>query len=470
LVLGGVAAGDADARVARLRESARRAGVILEESPTPLDAEARRRFAAELSAADILCFAGVDAWDRIPDLEGLTSAVASRCRTGQIALCGELPQNAEAARAAGVPVLSVVVPVHDAAASLPPLLASLEASAFPRASWELVVVDDASSDESAALAAAHCDVLIRLTGTPRGPSYARNRGAEVARGAYLLFLDADVVVEPETLERTVARLEADPGLAAVTGVYGHVTPARTLASSYRTAFDHFQQVRSAGEVDSFFGACGAVRRSAFLDAGMYDEWRFARPQIEDVELGHRLREAGHRIVLDPGISVTHGRRWTVGSLLRDEFVHRTVPGVRVLGPRWNVFRAPTLRGAKWQYSTMLASVVVAAFLVMQLVLGGVWWLGAVPATGVMLALEWPLLATFARLRGIAFVVVAAPLHLLITATNGVAYAWGGVLRSVFGEPRPAPLLEAWAEVQLEAWPPMPRKPLPIRFPAPRTEP
>src|SRR5678815_5150111 len=63
---------------------------------------------------------------------------------------------------------------------------------------------------------------------------------------------------------------------------------------------------------------------------MYDEWRFSRPQIEDVELGYRLSAHGHRILLQPEIQVTHLKRWTFRGMLKADFMDRGVPWARLL--------------------------------------------------------------------------------------------------------------------------------------------
>src|SRR5690606_25302334 len=86
-------------------------------------------------------------------------------------------------RLTAVPRLSVIVLAHNAAALLPDTLAALGRSSLPRDQWELLVVDDASTDDTAAVATAlGADRVIRLSGSPRGPGGARNAAAAVAAG------------------------------------------------------------------------------------------------------------------------------------------------------------------------------------------------------------------------------------------------------------------------------------------------
>ena len=126
------------------------------------------------------------------------------------------------------PFLSVIVPVHDGAHVIPTSLDALCGSEFPRDSWELIVVDDASRDDTAAVAARYADAVIRIPGRPHGPAYARNRGAEVARGDVLVFIDADVVVHGDTLSRT--RAAALPSKLGSRGCRGSGWRATTTGS------------------------------------------------------------------------------------------------------------------------------------------------------------------------------------------------------------------------------------------------
>lgn len=123
------------------------------------------------------------------------------------------------------PLVSVVTPFRDAAATLGATVASLRAQTFPR--WEAILVDDGSTDGSAALveAVAAEDGRLRLVRAPswQGAAEARNLGIDAARGRYVAFLDADDLWLPEKLAFQVPRLEA--GAAIVFSSYRRVDPA-----------------------------------------------------------------------------------------------------------------------------------------------------------------------------------------------------------------------------------------------------
>ena len=82
--------------------------------------------------------------------------------------------------------------------------------------------------------------------------------------------------------------------------------------------------------ETFWAGLGAVRRNAFLDVGGFDERRFPRPSIEDIELGMRLVAGGASILLEPRIQGKHLKKWTLAEMIRTDFAVRGVPWVGLL--------------------------------------------------------------------------------------------------------------------------------------------
>src|SRR5262245_59310516 len=80
---------------------------------------------------------------------------------------------------------------------------------------------------------------------------------------------------------------------------------------------------------TFWSGCGAIKRSVFLKSGGFDT-RYDRPCIEDIELGARLYKAGHRIIINKGIQVTHLKRWNLWSMLKADVLDRGIPWTELI--------------------------------------------------------------------------------------------------------------------------------------------
>ncbi|MGO9468697.1 MAG: glycosyltransferase family 2 protein [Isosphaeraceae bacterium] len=227
---------------------------------------------------------------------------------------------------ASAPLISVVVPVRNNPQELRLCLERLFASTYT--SYEVIVVDDASTDETAQVAADLGAKVLRL-GSRRGPAGARNRGAEMARGEYLFFLDSDVCVHPETLQELHDTFVRDPDLDAAFGSYDTQPTAENVLSAYKNLFHHFVHQDSDERATTFWSGCGAVRRSVFSKMGGFSA-RYERPSIEDIELGRRLHAAGHRIMLNKRMQVTHLKRWTLWSIIKTDVRDRGVPWTELM--------------------------------------------------------------------------------------------------------------------------------------------
>lgn len=362
------------------------------------------------------------------------------------------------------PYLSIIVPVKNGQMVLPIMLGNLVRSELPRESWELIVIDDGSTDDSPAIASEYADLVIRLPGRSRGPGYARNRGVERARGECVVFLDSDVVVRPDTLSRIAATMSSRPDVDAVFGAYCDEPAAAGVVSQYRNLLHHYTHDQEPGEAQTFWAGCGCIRRSVFVAVGMYDEWRFSRPQIEDVELGYRMSAHGYHILLQPEIQVTHLKRWTFRGMLKADFMDRGVPWARLLaeqrallGPAALKAKTLSLR-AKEKSNTffvclglLLLAISVPPKDHLLATLGALCLL-------VVIIRGTSLYAFFRRKRGLVFAICGVVLHMIYYLTAAVSVMWGAFLALLVGEPKPDPAVEAFSELNLAAWPPVPRDP------------
>jgi hypothetical protein len=314
-----------------------------------------------------------------------------------------------------------VIPVRDGASDLGRCLRGLRDSSW--ADYELIVVDDGSADDSAAVATAAGARVLRH-GRPLGPAAARNAGVEAARADLVFFLDADVVPHRETLARALAHFGRHPELSALFGSYDREPAARGVVSQFRNLLHHFvhQEGTFDGEMrpaHTFWTGCGAIRRDVFRALHGFDPTLYRRPAIEDIELGYRLTRAGHPIALARDVLATHLKRWTLASMVRTDIFQRGVPWTLLL-LRSGVAESD-LNVRPDQRLCVLANAVGLAGLLLA---------PAVPAALLLTLLNLLVLAAvnrrfygfLRRLRGPGFVVPAFALHYLYFCCCGVSVA------------------------------------------------
>jgi glycosyltransferase involved in cell wall biosynthesis len=353
--------------------------------------------------------------------------------------------------------LSVIVSIHDSERTLREVLFAIRASELRPDWYEVIVVDDASTDGSVAIAARYADTVVKLNGRRSGPAYARNRGVEQARGQVIAFVDDDVVVRPETLPRMLAILADHPEVDAVSASHADSSGAPNFVSQYWNLLLRFGEQRHSGRCAQFAPGCGAVRRAAFLKAGMYDEWRFATACLENVELGARLLGAGQEVLLSSELKVSHLKKWELDSVcqevwLRSRLLARSLGYMRTstAAPSEVVF---TLSRALTPAVAVLGILMLAAAFVPAPHAGA----KAGAALLALLLTNLPVHRFYASARGLGFAILSAPLHIFVQIVAAVALCTGWILRDVFGDVSPDATTQAYSEVGLEIWPPIPRR-------------
>jgi len=354
-------------------------------------------------------------------------------------------------------LLSVVVAVRDATSTLSEVLAAIRSSDLPRDAYELIVVDDASTDGSVAIAARYADTVVKLRGRRSGPAYARNRGAELARGAVLAFVDGDVVVRRDTLPLMLHTLDARQDIDAVSASRADSSGAHNFVSQYWNVLLRFGEQRHSARCAQFAPGCGAVRAKAFFSAGMYDEWRFATACLENVELGERLLSTGHGVLLSSELKVTHLKRWDFRSVFREVWLRSRLLA-RSLGYSRMSAAVPsdvvfTLSRALTPAVALLATLMLAAAFVPSPHTGTK---GGAALLGLLLT-NLPVHRFYARTRGLGFALLSAPVHIVVQIVAAVALCTGWILRDVFGDVSPDAATQAYSEVGHEVWPPVPRR-------------
>ena len=211
------------------------------------------------------------------------------------------------------PAVSVIIPAHNAAGRLPTLLAALGAQSADRDTFEVIVADDASSDETASVVE-HSNVA-RLVSAPacRGSYAARNLAIAQARGSVFAFTDTDCTPATDWIANGLAALEHDEIVAGRVNIQiGERPTAATLLDIARRHIDQQHRVTHYG-----FGATANLwmRRRVIDEIGPFRDDLISGG---DAEFGHRAQAAGLSLRYAEEVLVTHPTRSHAKDLLRKQ--------------------------------------------------------------------------------------------------------------------------------------------------------
>lgn len=219
--------------------------------------------------------------------------------------------------------VSIVIPTYNRCATLLDCLAALDQQTFDKASIEIIVVDDGSSDETAARVTALLDRggarLKYVHQTNRGPAAARNLGVSNSSGELLLFLGDDIIATPQFVEQHVQGHAANPAReVAILGktVWSpslHVTPLMHWLEDSGMQFDYGALDRGKQPAAlHFYTSNISLKLPFFLQHGGFDE-DFPHAAYEDIELALRMEKGGLRIIYRPEALAYHDHATTFES-------------------------------------------------------------------------------------------------------------------------------------------------------------
>ena len=223
----------------------------------------------------------------------------------------------------GAPIISLIVPTFNRLPILKKCLTALEAQTFPAKHFEVIVIDDGSSDGTEAMMQQYHPRfrLQYLRQANSGTGAARRNGLALANGEYLLLMNDDTICDPDLLEQHM-RVQRD----LVSERWAVLGNFEYPAEAHRRAFTHFLRTSSFmfPQIDmeagfpypySHFITCNlTIRRQAVVEAGSFDS---TYKLSEDTELGIRLFEMGYGVLYHPAAHAWHDHLpYAVGNLIR----------------------------------------------------------------------------------------------------------------------------------------------------------
>ena len=195
--------------------------------------------------------------------------------------------------------VSVIVPTFNRVQSLRKTLVKLDAQTQPHDRFEVIVVDDGSTDETPEIEKEHFTFPLRyVRQANQGSAAARNRGAEQSRGEILIFIDDDILAEPEYIEGLVDEHRRQAKLVGMGSLFTHLNGdvtmfARTFAQTFAPPMNGLESSPAA------FTDCTtnnlSVERQAFFEIGMMQDVAGDGPTWwGDIDFGYRAMRAGYQ--------------------------------------------------------------------------------------------------------------------------------------------------------------------------------
>jgi len=220
--------------------------------------------------------------------------------------------------------VSVIVPVYNRASEVHKCLDALINQTYPREQYEIIVVDDYSTDDLKEVVEAYPSVQYVLNSLEFCLPAARNMGIARAKGEIIVFLDDDAIVEKEYIEKIVDVFRSNEGIGGVTGrlkdveiqeikkgflgrimalyakifgVSGFFSSQKGVGRVLETGFliSNFEQHRVLSQVEWLSGCNMSYRKKAVEEVGLFDPRFDGHSYFEDADFSYRILKKGYRL-------------------------------------------------------------------------------------------------------------------------------------------------------------------------------
>jgi GT2 family glycosyltransferase len=228
---------------------------------------------------------------------------------------------------AAIERFAVIVPAYNASATIGDCLQAISSSTTKPS--EVIVYHDGLTENLSGIARALHVRVISNPGGVVGPARGRNIAARESTCEILIFVDADVIVADDAFRLLLDEIVSDREIWAAFGSYDQTPRVTRRTALYANLRHHWIHQSGEREAVTFWAGLGAVRRDAFWTVGGFNE-RTTAPEIEDIELGAKLKREGGRIRLVPEAMGKHCKDWTIAQLWRTDIFRRAIPWAMLL--------------------------------------------------------------------------------------------------------------------------------------------
>jgi len=299
--------------------------------------------------------------------------------------------------------LSVVVRVYNSSGTLRKCLEAIRVSDFN--DYELIVIDDASTDSSADIAREYADKVVSHK-CRKGLAASQNAAFAQASAGIIVNVDSDVIIPPYALSRIKHYLDQNPNRGALTGLLSKGRETGGFFTQYKNLYMNYTFSKLPERVSFLYGSLFAVRKGVLTNC----DTTFRR--ATDTELGQQLFARGVPIGFSKELEVEHLKQYSMMSFFQNDFKVSFYWSRLFIGNRgWKQLgRGGT--GFAHAGKGQLIAVITAPLAVMLCVLP---WIGLSICVGTICIWgisSWPLLMFLLKERGLGFFLFAVPITFL----------------------------------------------------------
>jgi GT2 family glycosyltransferase len=210
--------------------------------------------------------------------------------------------------------ISVVIPTRNDLENLRKCIDYIKASS--RKPFEILVIDDASVTDLRKMITEDNVTVIRLN-KQSGPARARNVGAQTAKGDVILFLDSDVFIDNDTLDKITFEFENNLE-DAVVGIFDDYRKYKSFFGDYKNLWMKYSYENITKRAALFYTSLAAIKKDVFLNVGGFDE-NHKRPSTEDTAFGNALWNNGIKPLISSQIKAVHNKEYSLCGILKTDF-------------------------------------------------------------------------------------------------------------------------------------------------------
>lgn len=210
-------------------------------------------------------------------------------------------------------IISIIVPTFNSESTIEQCLKAIRKSSF--SNFELIVIDDGSSDDSIKITNKYADKIINNSKN-LGKTKSRQKAIKIASGHIIVNIDSDVIIDKDSLKIIDDFFKLNPEYDAITGVLAENTPYKDYLSQYKNLYMNYYFNNLPTEVTFLYGSIFAIRRRILKHIFINYESNYG----EDTALGQQLTLLGKKIACNKDLTVTHLRHYSLKDFIKNEFI------------------------------------------------------------------------------------------------------------------------------------------------------